>query len=264
MTLAGSPEAPEDSDALDAPDAPPEVSGASSHGASGHGSRTDAAIPEPSARSRPARYPIPGAVHRVEEEIRRSRFITTVAPTPDEGAAHDFVSAIRNEFPDATHNCWAFVAGPPGSTARVGMSDDGEPQGTAGRPMLNALLHADVGEVAAVVSRYYGGVKLGKGGLGRAYAGGVQRALATLPRSERVARTSLRIRVAYSAVDPLQRLLEDLEAIVLDKAFGADVVVEVAVPEEKAEELQRRVADLTAGLGEVNPLRSPRPQADDG
>jgi len=252
LTLPGSPEPP------DAPDAHPEVSGASpfespseppSGGGQGGGS---------------ARYPIPGAVHRVEEEIRRSRFITTLAPAPDEEAAQEFIGAIRNEFPDATHNCWAFVAGPPGSTRRVGMSDDGEPNGTAGRPMLNALLHADVGEVAAVVTRYYGGVKLGKGGLGRAYSGGVQRALATLPRAERVARTPFRIRVAYGALDPLRRVLERLETSVLAETFESDVVLDVAVPEEKVEELLRRVADLTAGLGEVSPLRAPRHRADDG
>ncbi|TVP50056.1 MAG: YigZ family protein [Gemmatimonadales bacterium] len=209
-----------------------------------------------------ARYPIPAAVHRVEEEIRRSRFITTLAPAPDEPAAHDFVAAIRSEFPDATHHCWAFVAGPPGSTRRVGMSDDGEPQGTAGRPMLNVLLHAGIGEVAAVVTRFYGGVKLGKGGLGRAYAGGVREALATLPRSERVSRVALRIRVAYGANDPLRRLLEALEAKVVNDEFGTEVVVDVAVPEANVEELVRRLADLTSGLGEISPLPAPRPRGD--
>lgn len=221
----------------DAPDARPVVSGASASG--------------------PDRYPIPGAVHREAEEIRRSRFITTLAPAPDEGAARDFVARIRMEFPDATHHCWAFVAGPPGSTARVGMSDDGEPQGTAGRPMLNVLLHADVGEIVAVVTRYYGGVKLGRGGLGRAYSGGVQRALAALPRAERVTRTALRIRLAYGAHEPLRRMLEALGAQFLDERFGADVIVEVAVPDGNVDELMRRVADLTSGLGEVSALRPP-------
>jgi uncharacterized YigZ family protein len=251
LTRPGSPEPP------DAPDAHPAASGAFPF-------EPPSEAPEVGRGAASARYPIPGAVHRVEEEVRRSRFITTLAPTPSEETAQDFIAAIRNEFPDATHNCWAFVAGPPGSTRRVGMSDDGEPHGTAGRPMLNALLHADVGEVTAVVTRYYGGVKLGKGGLGRAYAGGVQRALETLPRGERIERTSLRIRVAYGALDPLRRLLDRLEASILDEVFESDVVVDVAVPEEKAEELLRRVADLTAGLGEVSPLPGPRPPVDDG
>ena len=127
------------------------------------------------------RYPVPAAVHRVEQEISRSRFITTVARASTIDEATDFIRRVGAEFADATHNCWAYVIGPPGDTARIGMSDAGEPHGTAGRPMLSALLYSGVGDVVAVVTRYYGGTKLGTGGLVRAYGGGVQQALATLP-----------------------------------------------------------------------------------
>ena len=107
------------------------------------------------------RYPIPASLHRVEQEIERSRFITTVAPAPTVEEAKAFIARIREEFPDANHNCWAYVVGPPGSTGMAGMSDDGEPHGTAGRPMLTALLHGNVGDVAVVVTRYFGGTLLG-------------------------------------------------------------------------------------------------------
>src|SRR5690625_3641612 len=137
------------------------------------------------------RYPIPARTHRVEQEIQRSRFITTVAHAPTIEEARAFIDSIREEFPDATHNCWAFAAGPPGDTAAIGMSDDGEPHGTAGRPMLTALLHGGVGEIAAVVTRYFGGTKLGTGGLVRAYTSSVQQALESLPTRERVDRTTL-------------------------------------------------------------------------
>ena len=122
-------------------------------------------------------YPVPAQDNRIEESIRRSRFITTVSRAEDRAAAGRFVDTIRAEFPDATHHCWAFVAGSPGSTTHVGMSDDGEPHGTAGRPMLNVLLHSDVGEIVAVCTRYYGGTKLGTGGLIRAYGGAASSAL---------------------------------------------------------------------------------------
>src|SRR5215203_6291897 len=95
-------------------------------------------------------YPIPAGEHRTRDEISRSRFIATVAPAATVEEAQAFVARIRAEFPDATHNCWAFLVGPPGSTGRVGMSDDGEPHGTAGRPMLSGLVHAQVGDIAAV------------------------------------------------------------------------------------------------------------------
>ena len=136
--------------------------------------------------SLPRRYPIPAGICRVEEEIKRSRFIATLGYTPTREEARAFVDRVRAEFQDASHTCWAFLVGPPGSTVTVGMSDDGEPHGTAGRPMLNVLHHSGVGDLTAVVTRYFGGTKLGKGGLVRAYSGGVQRALELEAFMERV------------------------------------------------------------------------------
>jgi uncharacterized YigZ family protein len=197
------------------------------------------------------RYPIPARVHRVEETIQRSRFVTTVAHTPSPEAAHAFVAAIRDEFPDATHHCWAFVAGPPGSTMRIGMSDDGEPHGTAGRPMLTTLLHADLGEVVAVCTRYYGGVKLGTGGLSRAYSGGVTLALDSLPTETKVERTTLVVTVGYAEVDGIQRLIDEMELLVIGEDFGAEVSYELGVPVSETEAFRRRVGDLTRGGGRV-------------
>lgn len=164
------------------------------------------------------------------------------------------LEAVRGEFPDATHNCWAFVVGPPGSTRQIGMSDDGEPHGTAGRPILHTLLHSGVGEIVAVVTRYYGGVKLGKGGLGRAYSGGVQEALATLPTAMRVARVRVRVEVAYGALEGVRRLIEALEGAVVGEVFGAGVFMDVELPAVHHDALIRQVADLTAGRGVVGPL----------
>lgn len=198
-----------------------------------------------------SRYPVPARIHRVEEVIRRSRFVTTLAWAPDADAAHAFVERVRREHPDATHHCWAFVAGPPGSTTSVGMSDAGEPHGTAGRPMLTALLHGGVGDVVAVCSRWYGGTKLGTGGLSRAYSGGVTLALETLPTEEKVARVPVRVTVGYPWVDGLQRLLDEVEAVVTAEEYGAEVRYEVEVPEERVGELGARVAELTSGEGRV-------------
>ena len=198
-----------------------------------------------------ARYPIPARVHRVEEVIQRSRFITTVAHAPDADAAHAFVQRIREEYPDATHNCWAFVAGPPGSTTHIGMSDDGEPHGTAGKPMLTTLLHGGVGEIVAVSTRYYGGVKLGTGGLGRAYSGGVKLALESLSTEERVDRITVDVTVGYAEVDALQRLTAELDVVVEDEEYGASVRYRCAVPDSDLERFRTSVADLTRGDGTV-------------
>ena len=196
-------------------------------------------------------YPVPARVHRVEETIRRSRFVTTVAHAPDAEAAHAFVERIREEFPDATHHCWAFVAGPPGSTTHIGMSDAGEPHGTAGRPMLTTLLHGGVGEIVAVSSRWFGGQKLGTGGLGRAYAGGVKLALETLPTEMRVERVPVRIIVGYPEVDALQRLVEELDVQIEGEEYGAEVRYDGAAPAGAVERLRQAVAEMTRGAGRV-------------
>lgn len=201
-----------------------------------------------------ARYPIPARVHRVEEVIQRSRFITTAAHAPDAEAAHAFIQGVRDEFPDATHHCWAFVAGPPGSTTHIGMSDDGEPHGTAGKPMLTTLLHGGVGEIVAVCARYYGGIKLGTGGLSRAYSGGVKAVLVSLPTEERVDRIRVEVTVGYAEVDALQRLIAETEAVMEDEAYGAGVRYTCAVPEASLELFRRAVGDLTRGGGSVREL----------
>ena len=200
------------------------------------------------------RYLVPAAEHRVEERIKQSRFITTVGRAASAGDAHAFVERIRGEFDDATHNCWAFVAGEPGDTADVGMSDDGEPHGTAGRPMLEALLHSDVGEIAAVVTRYYGGVKLGKGGLQRAYAGGVKAALRELPTGQRVHRSTVWVAVEYAQRDPMVRIAEQMDAVLLDEEYGEHVRLKVAVPSQALADFRNAVADVTGGAGRIEPV----------
>lgn len=188
----------------------------------------------------------------MEETIQRSRFVTTVAHAPDADAAHAFVDTIRSEFPDATHHCWAFVAGPPGSTMHIGMSDDGEPHGTAGRPMLNALLHGGVGEIVAVATRYYGGTKLGTGGLSRAYSGGVVLALESLSTEERVERIVLDVTVGYPELDAVRRAIEDADVLVEAEEFGAEVRMRCAVAADAIDRFRVAVADASRGSARVS------------
>ncbi|WP_426751176.1 YigZ family protein [Myxococcus sp. Y35] len=202
------------------------------------------------------RYPIPAGLHRVEQDIQKSRFITTAAHTPTVEEAKAFIARVREEFADATHNCWAFVVGPPGSTAQVGMSDDGEPHGTAGRPMLTALLHGGVGDVAMVVTRYFGGTLLGKGGLVRAYTAGVQQALESLPTTERVRKARLAVEVEYTHVDGLRRLLPSYEVKVLSEEYSATVGYRLELPVTQVEALRTALNDLTLGQVLVEPLDS--------
>ncbi|HAJ37562.1 MAG TPA: YigZ family protein [Chloroflexi bacterium] len=194
-----------------------------------------------------SRYLIPAAVHRVEEEIKRSRFITTLAPAPTLKAARALIADVCAEFPDASHHCWAYVVGPPGSTGQIGMSDDGEPHGSAGRPMLNVLLHAGIGDIAAVVTRYFGGTLLGVGGLVRAYSGGVQLALATLPTVEHVPSVLLDVVVDYAAITPLQRLTPEFEAVIVAQDFGLDATYRIRLPLQQVDAFRAAITNLTHG-----------------
>jgi uncharacterized YigZ family protein len=201
--------------------------------------------------SEEARYSVPGERHRTQLTIERSRFICTVARVSSPEEAQAFIRELNADFPDATHNCWAYVVGPPGSTSRVGMSDDGEPHGTAGRPMLTVLLHSGVGDVAAVVTRYYGGVKLGTGGLVKAYGGAVQQALATVPLTERVELVELTVRFAFPVIDRVRQLLPAHEAEVLAEEYGTEVEYRLRLPRARSDALRASLLDATRGQLEV-------------
>lgn len=198
------------------------------------------------------RYPIPSATHRVEETIRRSRFITTVGNAGSVDEARAFIAAVSAEFADATHNCWAYVVGSPGDTSRVGMTDAGEPHGTAGRPMLDVLLHSGIGDIVTVVTRYYGGVKLGKGGLVRAYGGGVKAAVETCPTEELVATTELELTATYADAESIRRLLSEYEAEIVEDDFGERVRLLIRLPEEHKEPFSEAARGVTKGRVEIS------------
>ena len=193
------------------------------------------------------RYIVPAGQHRVEEVIDRSRFITTLAYTPTVEAAREFIAARRAEFADASHNCWAYLIGPPGSTGQVGYSDDGEPHGTAGRPMFTVLQHCDIGDISAVVTRYFGGTLLGRGGLVRAYGGGVKLALETLPLSEHRPMVDLPVVIEYSFLAQVQHLLPEFEAVIVSQDYAVDVSLLVRLPESHLDALQQALLQTTAG-----------------
>jgi uncharacterized YigZ family protein len=202
----------------------------------------------------PPRYPIPAQCHRTEEEIKRSHFITTLAFTPTVESARAFINEVSTEFSDANHNCWAYVIGPPGSTGQVGMSDDGDPHGTAGRPMLTVLLHSGIGDICAVVTRFFGGTLLGKGGLVKAYSGGVQLALRDLPTMERVPKSRLEVITDYSAITLFKRMLAEYEVELLHEEYTVDATFRIQLPSERVDAFTEAITSLTNGLALIDLL----------
>ncbi|MGY0022377.1 YigZ family protein [Streptomyces sp. cg35] len=180
-----------------------------------------------------------------ETEINRSRFLCALAPAATEEEAQAFVARIRKEHPTASHNCYAYVIGADASVQKA--SDDGEPGGTAGVPMLQMLTRREMRYVVAVVTRYYGGVKLGAGGLIRAYGGAVGEALDALGTV-----TRRRFRLATVTVDHARagKMENDLRATgreVRDVRYGEAVSIEIGLPEGDVERFQGWLADVSAG-----------------
>ncbi|PDV96494.1 YigZ family protein [Candidatus Chloroploca asiatica] len=178
--------------------------------------------------------------------VSNSRFISRAGYTPDIDAAKAFIADIRAAEPDATHHCFAYLVGY-GASVTAGMSDDGEPSGTAGRPMLAVLRGADLGDVTVVVTRYFGGTLLGTGGLVRAYSDAVRAVLAELPRGEHVVLQCLRIEIDYSLYATVRRILENAQALIDDEAFGATVVITARVPVTDVDRISAQLAESTAG-----------------
>jgi uncharacterized YigZ family protein len=182
--------------------------------------------------------------------IKKSRFLACVQPMPDRAGAQKIVAELRAEHPGAAHVCWALLAG--GQSAAV---DDGEPSGTAGRPMLDVLRHQDLEGVVATVVRYFGGIKLGAGGLVRAYTDSVAQALLSAQKVAIVRLRQLRCRVPYPLEGLLRREL-DLAGATLDAVEHADQVgFTFSLPQDKADALVVRLND--AGNGRVAWLREP-------
>ena len=180
-----------------------------------------------------------------EKVIERSRFIANAAHAADEEDARAFVAKVRAQHSLATHNCYAFVADKTGNLLRF--SDDGEPQGTAGMPILEVLRSKKLFETAVVVTRYFGGIKLGAGGLVRAYAGTAAEALAQADlREYRVCRT-LFASVGYEQFDALKKFLAARGCEPADIAYAGDVTVTLSVGEEEAAAFSAALVDFLAG-----------------
>ena len=186
-------------------------------------------------------FTLPSAL-QAELEIRKSRFIAYAIPVADRDAAMDELRRLREEHPTATHVCWALLAG-----GQSGMSDDGEPSGTAGRPILEVLRHHDLDGVLAAVVRYYGGVKLGAGGLVRAYTDAIATALQDAPRVERVALASLSVEIGYPDEARVRRWIEQENHALETSAYGMSVQLTIRMPVTAIDAARQALRDMTQG-----------------
>ncbi|WP_426624750.1 IMPACT family protein [Leifsonia sp. McL0607] len=188
-----------------------------------------------------------------ELEIRRSRFLGSALAVADREGALVEVARLRAEHPGAAHVCWALLAG-----GQSGMSDDGEPSGTAGRPILEVLRHHELEGVLGVVVRYFGGVKLGAGGLVRAYTDAIATALAAAETVERVREAILELRADYADAERVRRWADAAGYTEPEAEYAADVLLRLRLPETERADALRAIADLGQGRVRVDGNAEPQ------
>jgi uncharacterized YigZ family protein len=190
---------------------------------------------------------------RFEQEIERSRFIGIAAPVSSLEEVEAELERIREEFPDATHHTWAYLLGDPQGSPKMRFDDDGEPSGTAGRPILNVLQRRRVGDALLVVVRYFGGVKLGAGGLVRAYSGTASQLLDRVELAAASPRFPLSIRLDYGDERNARRILGRLGIAVVSADYSREVTLAVRVSEDERKAALEEISELTGGRARFGP-----------
>ncbi|MFT4604433.1 MAG: putative YigZ family protein [Rhodothermales bacterium] len=194
-------------------------------------------------------YLEPATEVSAEIKVKGSRFIARIVPVLSQDAAKDVIRAVSKEHYDATHNCTAYRVGVGEPESRF--NDDGEPNGTAGMPILRQLEGADLTNVVAVVTRYYGGTKLGTGGLARAYGDAAAEALASLQVRKRIVRTAVRVRFDYADTSPAMHTIGQFDIKVKDSTYGNRTELQLGVRQSEADRFSAAFVEALSGRGEV-------------
>lgn len=196
-------------------------------------------------------YLVPAQELVIEQDIKKSRFIASVSYAADKETALSYIQKISGKHKSATHNTFAYVIGNPNGGADVGFNDDGEVGGTAGKPILSVLQMRGIGDVVAVVTRYFGGTKLGAGGLVRAYSGTITMALDNLKLKERVNLVEIKIAVGYEFENAVRTLFDREGLKIKDVLYTEEVCVIADIPESISDRLQSEVLDSTRGRASI-------------
>jgi uncharacterized YigZ family protein len=195
-------------------------------------------------------YPIPARETRQEILVVNSRFIATLAPVFTVAEAKEFVSRIKAEFADATHNVPAYMVGH-GPSVTAHCNDDGEPAGSAGRPALAVLQGSGLGDAAVVVTRYFGGTKLGIGGLVRAYGDAVRAVIAAAPRAHKLAAHTVMLDAPYPLFEQIKLLIERHDGAILAEEFAAEVALTIRFRAADFDPFQADLQELSHGRVEA-------------
>jgi len=189
-------------------------------------------------------YPVPAKQVETLYEIKKSKFIACAGFANSRESAMALLDSVKQQYPDARHHCWAYVFGNPNSPISAAMADDGEPSGTAGKPILNVLQHKDIGDIMIIVTRYFGGIKLGAGGLVRAYSAAAQQAIDALEVRQEIKLEPLRIDIDFKHEQFVRHLVEHAQGNIANCNYGSSVKIDIELPLNALEDFKKQMAPI--------------------
>ena len=189
-------------------------------------------------------YPVPAKQVETLYEIKKSKFIACAGFANSRESAMALLDSVKQQYPDARHHCWAYVFGNPNSPSSAAMADDGEPSGTAGKPILNVLQHKDIGDIMIIVTRYFGGIKLGAGGLVRAYSAAAQQAIDALEVRQEIKLEPLSVDIDFKHEQFVRYLVEQAQGKIANCNYASSVVINVELPLDALQDFKKQMAPL--------------------
>lgn len=196
-------------------------------------------------------YPVPAKQVETLYEIKKSKFIACAGFANSREGAMALLESVKQQYPDARHHCWAYIFGNPNSPSSAAMTDDGEPSGTAGKPILNVLQHKDIGDIMIIVTRYFGGVKLGAGGLVRAYSAAAQQAIDALEIREEVRLETLNVIIDFKYEQLVRHFTEQAMGTIASCNYSSNVFMEVKLPSVEVEHFKQKLASVALTVKSV-------------
>ena len=197
-------------------------------------------------------YPVPAKQVETLYEIKKSKFIACAGFANSRESAMALLDSVKQRYPDARHHCWAYVFGNPNSPSSAAMADDGEPSGTAGKPILNVLQHKDIGDIMIIVTRYFGGIKLGAGGLVRAYSAAAQQAVDALEVRQEIKLEALSVDIDFKHEQFVRHLVEQAQGKIANCNYASSVVINVELPLDALEDFRKQMAPVAFSVSFEN------------
>lgn len=193
-------------------------------------------------------YPVPANQVETLYEIKKSKFIALAGFVNSRESAMTLLDKAKAKYPDARHHCWAYVFGNPNTPISAAMADDGEPSGTAGKPILNVLQHKDIGDIMIIVTRYFGGVKLGAGGLVRAYSAAAQQAIDALEVREEIVLDDVFVEVDFKHEQFVRHIVEQASGKIAQCNYSHCVDMHILLPNAALDDFKQQMAPIALSI----------------